>query len=26
MQDGMIEEDGILDLNSPSDDRKRKAV
>jgi hypothetical protein len=26
MQDGMIEEDGVLDLNSPSDDRKRKAV
>ena len=26
MQDGMIEEEGVLDLNSPSDDRKRKAV
>ena len=26
MQDGMIEEDGVVDLNSPSDDRKRKAL
>jgi hypothetical protein len=26
MQDGMNEEDGVMDLNSPSEDRKRKAV
>lgn len=26
MQDGMIEEDGVMDLNSPNDDRKRKSL
>ena len=26
MQDGMIEEDGVMDLNSPGEDRKRKAA
>ena len=26
MQDGMIEEDGVMDLNSPGEDRKRKAL
>jgi hypothetical protein len=26
MQDGMIEEDSVMDLNSPGEDHKRKAA